>query len=74
VLKLCNVWPVPEEQIDEVSRQVKKIFAVEMNIGKYAAEIERVAAGRCSVQRVTKNQGLVHTPDEIYRDVLEGVK
>ena len=74
VLKLCNVWPVPEEQIAEVSKQVKKVFAVEMNIGKYAAEIERVVAGRCPVQRVTKNLGLVHTPDEIYRDVLEGVK
>lgn len=74
VLKLCNVWPVPEEQIAEVSKQVAKVFAVEMNIGKYAAEIERVIAGRCPVQRVTKNQGLVHTPDEIYRAVLEGVK
>ncbi|HOE56883.1 MAG TPA: transketolase C-terminal domain-containing protein, partial [Bacillota bacterium] len=74
VLKLCNVWPVPEEQIAEVSKQVAKIFAVEMNIGKYASEIERVVAGRCPVQRVTKNQGMVHTPDEIYRAVLEGVK
>lgn len=72
VLKLCNVWPVPEEQIREVSSQMKKVFAVEMNIGKYAVEIERLS--RCPVQRVTKNQGLVHTPDEIYRDIMEGIK
>lgn len=74
VLKLCNVWPTPEEQIAEVAKQVSKLFAVEMNIGKYAVEIERVVAGRCPVQRVTKNRGLVHTPDEIYTAILEGVK
>lgn len=74
VLKLCNVWPVPEEQIAEVSKQVKKIFAIEMNIGKYAGEIERVACGRCQIQRVTKNRGLVHTPDEILKEILEGVR
>ena len=74
VLKLCNVWPVPEEQIAEVAANVKKVFAVEMNIGKYAGEIERVVAGKCPVQRVTKNLGLVHTPSEIYAAIKEGVK
>ena len=74
VLKLCNVWPIPQEQIIEVSKQVAKVFAVEMNIGKYAAEIERVICGRCPVHRITKNLGLVHTPAEIYEAVLEGLK
>ena len=74
VLKLCNVWPVPEEQIAQLAGNVKKIFAVEMNIGKYAGEIERVVAGRCPVQRVTKNRGLVHTPSEIYDAIKEGVR
>ena len=72
VLKLCNIWPVPEEQIVELSRQVAKLYSVEMNNGKYAAEIERVVAGRCPVQRITKNRGLIHTPEEIYLAVLEG--
>lgn len=74
VLKLCNVWPVPEARIAEVAKQMKKVFAVEMNIGKYAGEIERVVAGRCPVRRVTKNRGLVHMPDEIFRAVMEGTK
>lgn len=74
VLKLCNVWPVPEEQIAEVSKQMEKIFAVEMNIGKYATEIERVVAGCCPVQRITKNRGLVHTPEEIHTAIVKGVK
>ena len=74
VLKLCNVWPVPEEQIAEAASQVRKVFAVEMNMGKYADEIERCVAGRCPVQRVTKNLGLVHTPEEVYQAIVEGVK
>lgn len=65
VLKLATVWPVPEEQIREVANQVKAVISVEMNIGKYAGEIERVVAGKCKTLRATKNRGLVHSPEEI---------
>ena len=74
VLKLCNVWPVPEKAIAEVAGNVSKIFAVEMNNGKYVNEIARVAAGRCEVVPVTKNRGLVHTVSEVYEAVKRGVK
>jgi 2-oxoglutarate ferredoxin oxidoreductase subunit alpha len=56
---------VPEEQIREVANQVKAVISVEMNIGKYAGEIERVVAGKCKTLRATKNRGLVHSPEEI---------
>ncbi len=65
LLKLKTVWPVPEREISALAGQCKTLFAVEMNIGKYAGEIERIAAGRCEVVRVTKNRGLVHAPGEI---------
>lgn len=74
VLKLCNVWPVPEKAIREVANNVKKIFAVEMNVGKYVNEISRCANGKCEVIPVTKNKGLVHTGKEILEDVMRGVK
>lgn len=74
VLKLCNVWPVPERAIRETARNVGRIFAVEMNVGKYAGEIERCAGGACPVSRITKNLGLIHTPAEIYTAVKEGLK
>ncbi len=74
VLKLCNVWPVPEKAISEVAANVGKIFAVEMNMGKYIREIERVAAGRCEVLPVTKNRGFVHTGYEILEDVMKEVR
>ena len=75
VLKLCNVWPVPEKQIFEVAKNVSKIFAVEMNRGKYAVEIERIAyKANCQVSRITKNRGLVHTPEEIFTSLMEEIR
>ena len=74
VLKLCNVWPVPEKAIHEVAGNVSKIFAVEMNMGKYVREIERAASGKCQVLPVTKNLGLVHTGLEILEEIKKGVK
>ncbi len=74
VLKLCNVWPVPEKAIREVAGNVGKIFAVEMNMGKYVNEIARVAAGKCPVVPVTKNLGLVHTAREILNDIIREVR
>ncbi len=65
MLKLATVWPVPEREIASLARQCATILAVEMNLGKYAREIERVACGTCQVVRVTKNRGVIHTPGEI---------
>jgi 2-oxoglutarate ferredoxin oxidoreductase subunit alpha len=70
LLKLATVWPVPSREIGALADQCSIILAVEMNIGKYAGEIERAVAGRRPVVRVTKNRGLVHTPGEIL-DALE---
>jgi len=73
LLKLVTVWPVAEKQIRAVAEQAHTVLAVEMNIGKYAHEIERVCCGHCRVQRVTKNRGLIHTTGEIYQALEEAV-
>ncbi len=69
LLKLENVWPVPEREISTLARQCRKIFSVEMNIGKYSMEIERACNGQCEVQRITKNRGIIHTPKEIQSEI-----
>ncbi|MFP4200432.1 MAG: 2-oxoacid:acceptor oxidoreductase subunit alpha [Clostridia bacterium] len=71
LLKLDAVWPIPEEKIAEATSKAKEVIAVEMNIGKYANEIERVVAGRVPVHRCTKNRGIIHSPEEIYRSIKE---
>ena len=73
MLKLETVWPVPEREIAALAGQCSLLLAVEMNIGKYAGEIERVVGGGCRVERVTKNRGLVHTPGEILDSIGEAL-
>jgi len=72
LLRLITVWPVPEKDILAVAKRASTVLAVEMNIGKYAGEIERIVAGLCQVVRVTKNQGMIHTSNELYA-AIEGV-
>lgn len=74
VLKLCNVWPVPETALRELAGNVGGIFVAEMNCGKYVKEVARAAEGRCPVTPVTKNRGLVHTGKEILQELMKGVK
>ena len=71
LLKLNTIWPVPQRQIQQAAEQAKIILAVEMNIGKYAGEIERIAGGLCEVKRVTKNLGIIHSTEEIYTAIQE---
>lgn len=71
LLKLETLWPVPERQIGEAAEQADILVSVEMNMGKYAGEIERVCAGRCRTARITKNRGLIHSPEEIMEGIME---
>ena len=36
------MWPFPEEKVKELSKNVKKIFVAEMNMGQMILEVERV--------------------------------
>jgi len=69
LLKLITVWPVKENKIKEIAKNVKKIFVVEMNIGKYVKEIERICLPFCPVTHITKNEGIIHTKEEIYKAI-----
>lgn len=71
LLKLGTIWPVPEEQIIEAARSARTIVAVEMNIGKYANEIERLCSKDAQVVRATKNRGIIHSVDDLYQIIKE---
>ena len=71
LLKLITVWPVHENLIKDIARNVGRIFVVEMNMGKYAKEIERVCLPFCPVNYITKNKGIIHTKEEIYKAIKE---
>lgn len=71
LLKLGTVWPVPETKLEEIGDQASVVFSIEMNIGKYSREVERVCGPHCEVKRITKNRGAIHTSGEIYSSIKE---
>ena len=71
VMKLDAPWPFPEEEISDLGKRVDLVVTVEMNIGKYAGEIERACGGRCRTARINKNRGLIHSPEEILASLGE---
>ena len=71
VLKLDVPWPFPEEAIRDLASTVGAVITVEMNIGRYAGEIERAVCGKCPTFRATKNLGTPHTPEEILAVIEE---
>jgi 2-oxoglutarate ferredoxin oxidoreductase subunit alpha len=39
---LKTLWPVPEDVIRQAARDARRIVVVEMNLGQYVREIERI--------------------------------
>ncbi len=64
LLVLKTLWPVPEKVIKEKALNIQKIVVVEMNLGQYVFEIERILPGK-AVSFVGKMDGLLITPKEI---------
>ena len=74
VLKLNTIWPVPERHLENLAKQVDNILILEMNIGKYANEVERVCGKHCRVGKVVKNRGEIHTATEVFAAIEEALK
>lgn len=64
VLTLKTLWPVPQELIREKAKAYERIIVVEMNLGQYVREIERLLAGR-EIQFFGQMDGDLITPRQI---------
>ena len=38
-----TIWPVAQKQIEEIGKNVNRISVIEMNMGQYFLEIDRIA-------------------------------
>jgi 2-oxoglutarate ferredoxin oxidoreductase subunit alpha len=68
LLKLRNIWPVPAKAMTYAARNSRKILVPEMNIGRYFHVVKEVL-GSAEVISVPKNQGRIHSPDEILQEI-----
>lgn len=72
-IRFKTLWPFPNQQLRELfNKNFKKIFVIEMNMGKLSREIERVSHGQ--IVSYNKLGGLVPSIKEIYSFIKEEVE
>jgi 2-oxoglutarate ferredoxin oxidoreductase subunit alpha len=71
LLALKTLWPVPADKIREIAAPYSRIVVVEMNLGQYVREIERILPGKPVSFRGQMNGKLI-TPGQIERAVQHG--
>lgn len=62
---ILSLWPVPEKQIFQAMRGMKRIIVVELNQGQYRREIERLASDAQEIISVGRVDGRLFSPSEI---------
>jgi 2-oxoglutarate ferredoxin oxidoreductase subunit alpha len=71
LLVLKTLWPVPEELLRIQAAACERVVVIEMNLGQYVREIERVLAPREIVFYGQMNGELI-TPSRIEEVVING--
>lgn len=67
-----TIWPVANKQIENLARKVERISVIEMNMGQYYNEIDRLAGKHTQVDKYTRVHGELITPQEIISYIKEG--
>ncbi len=71
LLILKTLWPVPENVIRKAAENVKRVVVVEMNLGQYVREIERILGDK-KVDFCGQMDGGLISPDKIREAVTNG--
>ncbi|MGD8659542.1 MAG: transketolase C-terminal domain-containing protein [Desulfobacterales bacterium] len=71
LLILKTLWPVPENVIRKAAENVKRVVVVEMNLGQYVREIERILGDK-KVDFCGQMDGGLISPDKIREAVKNG--
>jgi 2-oxoglutarate ferredoxin oxidoreductase subunit alpha len=71
LLILKTLWPVPEALIRRVAEPVKRIVVVEMNLGQYVREIERILEQK-QIDFYGQMDGRLISPDKIEETISDG--
>ena len=70
-LILKTLWPVPVEVIRQAAKSYKRILVVEMNLGQYVLEIQRVLTDHC-VDFYGQMDGRLISPQKIKERLFNG--
>ncbi len=65
LLRPITVWPFPTQRLEELSKQVKGMLAVEMSAGQMVIDVKLAANGRIPVEHFGRYGGMIHSPAEV---------
>jgi 2-oxoglutarate ferredoxin oxidoreductase subunit alpha len=71
LLILKTLWPIPEDVIRHAAHGVKRVMAVEMNLGQYVQEIKRILVDQ-HVEFYGQMDGRLITPHKIKETLSNG--
>jgi 2-oxoglutarate ferredoxin oxidoreductase subunit alpha len=71
LLVLKTLWPIPEQVIRKAAEDIKRIVVVEMNLGQYVSEIERLLPDK-RVDFVGQMNGQLINPQKIIETIVNG--
>ncbi|CCQ92668.1 2-oxoglutarate synthase subunit korA [[Clostridium] ultunense Esp] len=60
-----TIWPVAQKQIENLAKIVNRVSVIEMNLGQYFLEIDRIAGKYTKVDKYGRVDGELITPEEI---------
>jgi len=69
-----TIWPFPQEALHSIAAKAKRVIVAEMNMGQIFYEVDRVVAGKSSVERLGKVNGELFKPEEILLAIKGGTK
>jgi 2-oxoglutarate ferredoxin oxidoreductase subunit alpha len=74
-LRLITVWPFPEEEIEKMARQAKRVIVLENNLGQIYPYIKAEAARYADVSFLPPRLvGEIQDPEDILRKIREVLK
>ena len=71
LLVLKTIWPVPETVIRQAARDVRRVMVVEMNLGQYVHEIERILPDK-PIEFLGQMDGRLIAPQDIKEKIING--
>lgn len=71
MFRAITIWPFPEKQIEQLSKNVKHIIVAEHNYGQIIGEVERIVKEKSKVHHIGKVNGTIIMPEEIVRKMRE---
>lgn len=69
-LTIYSLWPVPEKAIRAALAGIDRVVVVELNLGQYRREIERIVGRSAEVAGVHRVDGELITPQQILAEVI----